>query len=777
MKLYTTILLLFVSFNLFTQKTGEIRGFVSNKTTEEKLTGANLRILNTKLGTSTNSKGYFEIKNVPVGNHTIQVSFLGYKTQFKKIKISANTTQFVEFTLKEKEESLKEIIITAKSEARKIREEAMPVSVISMQQIQGIASNVKDVLSKTVGVTIRSSGGVGSASRISLRGLEGKRIGFFIDEIPMNDYSDFVDVNDVPVEMIDRIEIYKGIVPAKFGGSAMGGAVNIVIKPYPPKYIDVNYTIGSFNTHKASLVLKMNPEDRKYEFGVGGVYTYSDNNYDMQSPFDDDLIIKRDHDQFKKKIIAASFKTRNWWFDKIEFEPIFIETYKQIQGIEYNIQHAHSKSKAYVLVNNHIEKENFLLEGLDFHFNLAYGFTEFGFIDTAKFRTNWDGTHYSPVSQLGGEIGRWASNSENPKHHLVNKLNLNYLIDKQHAINLNSVLNFASSNPKDPIKDKVVGYKTNYKSNMKSWVLGVNYDFTSKNDKFLNSFTTKYYFYGMKTKIAKFSASEIENVDMKKSDFGISNALRYRFTSNFLGKLSLAYDVRLPAENELLGDGYTIAPSGNLIPERNTSFNFGVLYDLTGKHSSNLQIELNSYHMYLKNMIRYTGGYLQSQYQNFGEMNTIGTEIDIKADLTNWLYGYANVTYQDLRDVRQYEANSSNPNPTKGSRMPNIPYFMANAGLEFHKQNLFGGKKQNTRVYIDGSFIDEYLYDFEQSIYQERRIPRTLYFNTGFEQSFKNRKYSIMLRINNLTNTRMVSEFNRPLPGINFLLRLRYLLK
>lgn len=774
-KLYKVVFLFFITYNITAQKTGGIRGFVSDKA-GKKLTEANLRILNTTLGTSTNSKGFFEIKNIPVGNHTIKVSFLGYKTAYKKIKISTNTTQFIKFNLKEKKESLEEIIVTAKSEARKIREEAMPVSVISMKQLQGIVSDVKDVLTKTVGVTIRSTGGVGSASRISLRGLEGKRIGFFIDGTPMNNYSDFVDVNDVPVEMIDRIEIYKGIVPAKFGGSAMGGAVNIVIKPYPPKYIDANYTIGSFNTHKASLVLKMNPEDRKYEFGAGGFYTHSDNSYEMQSPFDDNQTIKRDHDQFKKKVIAGSFKTNSWWFDKIEIEPIFIYTYKQIQGIEHNIQHAHSKSKAYALVNN-IEKENFLLEGLDLHFNLVYGFTEFDFIDTAKFRTNWDGTRYEPVSELGGEIGMWASNSKKPKDNFINKVNLNYLIDKQNSVNLNSVLNLASANPKDPIKDKVVGYKTNYKSNMKSWVLGFNYDYKSKDDKFLNSFTTKYYFYGMKTKIAKFGASKIENVNMKKSDFGISNALRYRFTPNFLGKLSLAYDVRLPSENELLGDGYTTAPSGNLIPERNTSFNFGVLYDLTGKHSSNLQIELNSYFMHLKNMIRYTGGYLQSQYQNFGEMHTIGTEIDIKANLTNWLYGYTNVTYQDLRDVRQYEANSSIPNPTKGSRMPNIPYFMANAGLEFHQQNLLGGKKQNTRIYVDGSFVDEYLYDFEQSIYQERRIPRSLYFNAGFEQSFKNRKYSIMFRINNLTNTRMLSELNRPLPGRNFLLRFRYLLK
>lgn len=74
-------------------------------------------------------------------------------------------------------------------------------------------------------------------------------------------------------------------------------------------------------------------------------------------------------------------------------------------------------------------------------------------------------------------------------------------------------------------------------------------------------------------------------------------------------------------------------------------------------------------------------------------------EAEVKADMTRWLYGYVNATYQDLRDVRKYEQNTIVANPTKGSRMPNIPYLMANAGLEFHKENLFGGSGMNTRIF------------------------------------------------------------------------------
>ena len=257
----------------------------------------------------------------------------------------------------------------------------------------------------------------------------------------------------------------------------------------------------------------------------------------------------------------------------------------------------------------------------------------------------------------------------------------------------------------------------------------IGYDFRTNNDIFLNSLNVKYYTYGMNTHMSSIMSSEAEKVDMLKRDFGISNALRYRFTPDFMGKFSVGYDVRLPAESELLGDGYAVAPSGNLLPERNTSINLGFLFDRTGKSASNLQLELNTFYGYLENMIRFTGGYLQSQYQNFGKMRTLGAEVEVKADLTHWLYGYCNMTYQDLRDVRKFEPNTHVPNPTKGSRMPNIPYLLANAGLEFHKENLFGGKMQNTRIFTDGSFVEEYFYDFEQSRFQERRIPRTFSFD------------------------------------------------
>lgn len=755
-----------------------IEGVVIDAASKEPLSGATLFIEELKKTVLTDANGEYSVPDIPVGTYTITINYVGYTSKTQKISVSADNDKKSIIRLTAQSQSLKEVVVTAKSEARKIREQAMPVTVISMKQLQGTVGNVQDILAKTVGVAIRSTGGVGSASRLSLRGLEGKRIGLFLDETPMNDQSDYVDLNDIPLDMIDRIEIYKGIVPAKFGGSSMGGAVNIVLKEYPDRYADISYSLESFNSNKVQAVLKRHLKDAGLVFGVGGGYTYAGNNYTMESPYVKGLKIKRDHDTYKKILCGGSLKAYKWWFDEVELEPTYIDTYKDIQGVETDIRQAHSRSRVYGAINK-LKKDNFLLEGLDFDMSTAVAYTQYQLIDTAKVWYDWNGNSYPSSSPYGGELEtRYASQSDNHKFTLLNKLNLEYLITKNHSLSFNSVFTMANGDPSDPLKEKSIGKKVDFHSRMRSWVGGLSYDYRTTNDKFLNSLTTRFYWYSMKTKYQNiYINTPVEDIKLNKTSIGFSEAMRYRFTPAFMAKLSGGYDVRIPTETELLGDGYTVSPSEQLLPERNLSFNAGLLYDLTGKHPSNLQIELSGYYMYLKDMIRFTAGILGAQYQNFGEMRTLGVEFEIKADMFPFLYGYLNATYQDMRDTREYGDGSNIANPTKNMRIPNIPYLMANAGLEFHKENLFGGKGQNTRLFADLSFIDEYYYDFEVTENAKRRIPRSTTLDLGFEHSFMNQRLFISGKVKNITDAKVISEFNRPLPGRSFGMKIRYIFK
>ena len=493
-----------------------LSGKVTDSEDNTPLLGASVLIEDTNLGTTTDINGIYSMKLIN-GDYKIKFSYIGYESTFKIVKINSLPVT-LNISLKQTSVAMNEVLVTAKTEARKIREQAMPIAVISMQELQGTVSDVSEVLSKTAGVKIRSSGGVGSSSRISVRGLEGKRIGFFIDETPLSDNTDFLDINDIPIDLIDRVEIYKGIVPAKFGGSAIGGAVNLGLKEYPPQYLDASYSVASFNTHKASTIFKLNKDG--IEAGIGGFFTYADNDYEMELPLQPGKHVVRDHDNFQKLVIGGGLTSKKWWFDEVVFEPAMIFSEKEIQGIEYNIQEAKSYAEAYAF-SNHLEKTNIFTEGLDLDINNTFAYTVFRFEDKAMNKYTWDNELRPPATRLGGEIGVHPNDTYNQKYTFLQRTNLNYLLDECNSLNFSSQYNYARGIPSDPLKDEIVGYKTNFNSSMNSWISGLTYEYNSLNKKLTNALTAKYYFYSMDTKYVDLYGVNTtpENIDMKKKRF------------------------------------------------------------------------------------------------------------------------------------------------------------------------------------------------------------------------------------------------------------------
>ena len=674
---------------------------------------------------------------------------------------------------------MKEVMVTARSEIRKLKESAMPISVIGQRQLQGTATNINDVLARTVGVTVRNTGGLGSASRISLRGLEGKRMGMYVDEVPMSQLSNFVALNDISTNMIERIEVYKGIVPYKFGGSALGGAVNVVTKEYPPVYFDFSYELGSFNTHQVSTVFKRTNHKTGLQFGIGGAFSFSKNNYKMTLANLDNRIVERDHDKFNKVMAGMSVKATKWWFDEMKWELIFLKTRQEIQGIDLDVREAYNHSVSGLTALT-LKRKNFFLDGLDFDFDIGYIIGRYGLNDKASNRYDWDGNKLPAVSPYGGEQNNFPSDGRNRSNELTSKLNLGYTIDKHHGVNLNVYFDRNSLHPKDSLMDKALGFQSNFPSKMNTLTTGLSYDLTLFDGRFQNAFTLKNFIFSSHSRsIDVYSVRAPEPVKVSKSYFGFSDAFRYKFTDDLMLKASFNSEVRIPTSEELIGNGYSILASPALKPERTSGVNLGMLYRHLKQDGGLVEIELNGFYNQLKDMIRFTPDMIptMARYRNFGSVRTRGVELDVKGDICPVLYLYANGTYQDLRDVRKLTPGTTVENPTYMKRIPNVPYLLANFGAEFHKENLFGGKEQNTRFLFDASYVHTYFYDFEVSRYQDKKIPSALTMDAAIEHSFKNDQWVLTFKVKNLTNRRVVSEFNRPLPGRYIGVKIRYLLK
>ena len=670
------------------------------------------------------------------------------------------------------------VTVVAHNEIRKMREAAMPVTVLGKRQLEGTTTSINDALARTAGIAIRSTGGVGSASRISVRGLEGKRMGVYIDEAAIGQLSDYVSLNDIPTDMIERIEVYKGIVPYRFGGSALGGAVNVVTKEYPPVYLDASYEIASFNTHKLNFAFKRTDRNSGLQFGFGGCLTYSDNSYKMHLHNLDNRVVERDHDQFKKAMLGGSIKATKWYFDEAKLELVFLATRAEIQGIDSDIREAYNHGMSGIAALT-LKRDNFLVDGLDLDFDGCFSYGKNGLCDKAMSRYDWDGNRYTPVTIYGGEQGTYASDSDNRTHDYVGKLNLNYLLNEHHSFNINLYATHTRQNPENELMDKSFGYQTNFPSHMSSFTTGFSYDLTLFNGKFMSATTLKNFNYSSDTKVLEYTRiNEPKDVSINRNYWGISEAMRYKITNDIMAKIAVSSEVRIPTAEELTGNGYSILPATNLEPERCKGLTGGFIYHHTNSYGF-IEIEANYFLNQLDDMIRYQADMIPSmaRYANFGKVVTKGAEIDIKGDVTSFLYCYVNSTYQDLRDKRKHEVGSTAANPTYDKRMPNIPYFLANFGIELHKENLFGGKEQNSRFLLDASYIHEYFYDFEMSKYQDRKIPTSLTFDTGIEHSFGNNRWTLSFKLKNLTDRVVYSDLNRPLPGRNIAFKVKYIMK
>ena len=97
---------------------------------------------------------------------------------------------------------------------------------------------------RSAGVKIRSTGGVGSEANVTLNGFSGRHVKIFIDGVPMDGMSSAFGLNNIPAGLAKRVEVYKGVVPIELGGDALGGAINIVTDNSRRTRVSASYSFG-----------------------------------------------------------------------------------------------------------------------------------------------------------------------------------------------------------------------------------------------------------------------------------------------------------------------------------------------------------------------------------------------------------------------------------------------------------------------------------------------------------------------------------------------------
>ena len=113
---------------------------------------------------------------------------------------------------------------------------------------------------------------------MSIHGLEGKRVAIYIDGFPLNSPDGSFDINDIPIDAIKYIEIYKGIVPAEYGSDGLGGAINDVTIGDEGDLVGCTQEFDSFGTAKTLVSVTKTLDKTGMQIVGGYFHNQSENN-------------------------------------------------------------------------------------------------------------------------------------------------------------------------------------------------------------------------------------------------------------------------------------------------------------------------------------------------------------------------------------------------------------------------------------------------------------------------------------------------------------------
>ncbi|MFO7820282.1 MAG: TonB-dependent receptor, partial [Halanaerobacter sp.] len=175
---------------------------------------------------------------------------------------------------KEEEEetfSLEEIVVTASKYEEELSETSVSGEVIDQEDITNKnAYNAADLVKDITGVQINDHGGVAGLKTISIRGSQAEQVLVLVDGQPMNSrQSGQIDLSQLNIDEIERIEVLRGPASAIYGANALGGVVNIITKSgsdEPSTNVKMGY--GSFNTQQYSLTQQGGGKKLNYNLAV-----------------------------------------------------------------------------------------------------------------------------------------------------------------------------------------------------------------------------------------------------------------------------------------------------------------------------------------------------------------------------------------------------------------------------------------------------------------------------------------------------------------------------
>lgn len=400
-----------------------ITGHVIEKGTEENLAYATVLIVENGMGTVTGDDGHFRLKNVPAGKYTLKVQLMGYASQTKTVVVSNEYTVDLHFVMEKEDIMMDEVVVSANRNETSRRVAPVVVNVMNSKLFETVNStDLAKSLSYQSGLRVENNCQNCGFPQVRINGLEGPYSQLLINSRPvMSALSGVYGLEQIPVSMIERVEVVRGGGSALFGANAVGGTINIITKDPIDNSFQVNSTMSNLGGKtweqyfgaNASLVSK----DRTY--GVAFYQAYRNRN-----PYD------ADGDGFSElgKLNMNTFGLRGYYRptqfsrlsieyhttnefrrggNKFDLQPHETDITEQTRhvinsgGLTYDIFMNEYKHKLSLYGSvQHTDRNSYYGAGMDTN---AYGTTDdLTAVGGAMYSGNFDRLLFSPATLTGG---------------------------------------------------------------------------------------------------------------------------------------------------------------------------------------------------------------------------------------------------------------------------------------------------------------------------------------------------------------------------------------
>lgn len=219
---------------LYSQNTMDchVFGHVKNKSTKELISFVTVSLKGTTIGTSTDATGHYFLKNLVAGKYTLSVSGLGYKTVEKEIELTYGENAELNFELEEDQMMLGTVVVSASRNEIDRAKAPSIVNVLTPKIFENTGSVcLAQGLNFQPGLRTEINCQNCGLPQVRINGLDGEYSQILIDSRPIYSALQSVyGIEQIPVNMIDRVEVVRGGGSAVYGTNAIGGTINIITK-------------------------------------------------------------------------------------------------------------------------------------------------------------------------------------------------------------------------------------------------------------------------------------------------------------------------------------------------------------------------------------------------------------------------------------------------------------------------------------------------------------------------------------------------------------------